>query len=122
MCKRGPDGSLDEFCHVALRQFHCYRVVDVLIAADETYYFSSPAAFEAIDACQGVMFIICRGDAPKVVLCCALLFGPAYGLPLQQVVGHKVTVLVAGRAIEVGTLPGEQGYEDAREHLPIILG
>src|SRR5205807_8433620 len=94
----------------------------MLIAADETHYFPAPAAFEAIDACQRVIFIISRSDAPEVVPGCALLFGPAYGLPLQQVVGHEVTVLVARSTKEVDALPGEQGYEDTREHLPTVLG
>src|SRR6266853_6973832 len=97
----------------SFNHFHRYRTVDMLIAAYETHNLTTPTTLEAIDACQSLVFIICFRNAPEVVLPCSLLFGPAYGLPLQQVVGHEVAMLVAGRTIEIDGLLRKQADKDA---------
>src|SRR5437660_1395484 len=86
-------------CHL-----HRKRVIGVLIAANETDYFTTPATFEAVYSRHSFFLTLCFRDTPEIVLARALTFGPADGLPLQQVIGHQVAVFITRRTVEVDSL------------------
>src|SRR6266487_5704269 len=101
---------------------HEERVIDGFIAAYKLYHTTAPSAFEAIDARHSLVLGSSRGDAPEIVGVRAPLFRPAHGLPLQEIVGHQLALLVARRAIQVDSLVCKQANEDAGQQLSVVLG
>src|SRR2546421_9328475 len=79
----------------SLRHTHCKGMIGALVTANKTYYFTTPATFETIDARHSFSLLIRFRNTPEIVLESALAFGPAYSFPLQQVIRHQVPVFVA---------------------------
>src|SRR5579885_3781794 len=97
--------------HHISRHFHCQWMIHTFIAAEEAHNAPTPAALEAIDAGHSLFFRVAFRNAPEIVAACTVLPGLANGLPLQQVVGHYLPLLVARSAIEIDGLPGEQSHK-----------
>src|SRR5579859_2492516 len=95
---------------------------NVLVIAREACDSPAPAAFEAIHTRHCSVCIVSFRDAPEIVAGCAAGFGLANGFPLQQVIGHEITMLVARGTIEINGLARHASHEDAGQQLPLVFG
>src|SRR6266478_1582869 len=105
----------------SLCQTHCYSTIGMLVAPNEAHHFSPPATLETVDAGHSFILIVRFRNTPEVVLSCALLPGPAYSLPLQEIVRHQMTVLIIGCTIQIDTLFRHESNKNTREQLPMIF-
>jgi len=66
----------------------------VIVSANVTHKLSAKAFLEPVNPPQRIVLAQHVGSTPQVVDSAALAFSPAHGLPLQEVIGHQVAVLL----------------------------
>src|SRR6266581_6304274 len=100
---------------------HSQRMIDIFIVAKETHNPASPSTFKAVDTGHSLVLVISFRDTPEVIGCRTFTFGPADGLPVQEIVGHHLTLFIARCTVEVDSLLRHQSNKDACQKLPVVV-
>ena len=71
-----------------------YWLIDHVVGLQEAKRVAAEAAFEDVDTPKFLAFFQNIRNATEVIVPAAMRFGPLHTAPLQEVVGHEVTVFI----------------------------
>src|SRR5438309_7528980 len=83
---------------------------------------ATKAAFEDIHAPQLLSFLQDIGNAAEIVVPAAMSFGPLHAVPLQEVIGHQVALLIRRCTIHIPAPTPVAEHNDTGDSLPLVFG
>src|SRR5258708_19321792 len=86
------------------------------------YGIATKAAFEDIHAPQFLSFLQDIGNATEIVVPAAMSFGPLHAVPLQEVIGHQVALLIRRCTIHIPTPTPKGEHDYTSDSLPFVFG
>src|SRR5258706_3517368 len=83
---------------------------------------ATKATFEDIHAPQFLSFLQDIGNAAKIVVPAAMSFSPLHAVPLQEVIGHQVALLIRRCTIHIPTPTPVEEHDNTGNSLPLEFG
>src|SRR2546421_12729206 len=83
---------------------------------------ATKAAFEDIHAPQFLSFLQDIRNAAKIVVPAAMSFSPLHAVPLQEVIGHQVALLIRRCTIHIPAPMSVSEHDNAGDSLSLVFG